>query len=178
MEKRMKSRIGLWVVCFLLASVFLLPQAAHAQCSLPPASLASFSGTFQFNVAGIFAPPFFPAPFGEGVIAGILVADGAGGLTTQQTFFDYALFPGALVPAPTIFGVTPVQPQEPVNIGATHAGSYQMNCDGTMKLILHDDLIGLYEYQAVLVHGGTEFYMIDSNNTLGVIASGEGAMIP
>ena len=69
----MKSQFGLWAVCLLLAGVFALPQAAHAQCTL-----ASFNGSHAYTLSGKSA--------GKSVkIAGILAPDGAGNFTDTQT---------------------------------------------------------------------------------------------
>jgi hypothetical protein len=171
----MKIQISVWALCLLVATVLFLPQAAQAQCTTPPSTLESFIGTFQFNVAGIFNPPFFS--YGSGIIEGTITSNGDGTLTNTQTVFGSALFPNALVPSPTVPFSLPPRPQEPVYIGAVNKGTYEMNCDGTMSLVFHDPTTGLYDFQAVLVKGGTGLYLINDDNIFGVVFSGAGEKI-
>jgi len=184
----MKNQTSLWLLGLLVATLLLLPHAANAQCFFPaggpndpsntPASTnANLIGNYQANVAGIFAPNFIfpPYPYGQGVISIALTADGLGHLTTQQTLYAFPLFPSALVPSPVgPFG----NPQTPIYIGGVENGSYTINCDGTGRFFVHDGSIGFFEYEVVLVKIGTGiaqgFYLMDSNNTLGQLASGAG----
>jgi len=183
----MKIQNSLWVVCLLVATLFLLPQAANAQCNLPPDTPGSLAaGTYQFNVSAD----------GLIVIEGTLISHGDGTMTTQQTLFDVlpiflpsivsaALSPFApFTPSPTLPGFVPPRPQEPYYSGPTENGTYRMNCDGTFTMFVHDPFIGssrtglgLYEYQAVLVKGGAGFYIIGSNGTVQAIVVGAGVLI-
>ena len=71
----MKSRTSLWAVCLFLATVFLLPQAAHATCTL-----ATLNGTFNYFVGGTSQGKIV-------VIEGTFVADGAGHFSDTNTVF-------------------------------------------------------------------------------------------
>jgi len=178
----MKNRTSLWALGLLSTALFLLPTAAHAQAC----TNASFSGTFQVNGAGIFGP----------VSEGTLVADGAGNLTFSLTAFAYNLFPGSVLPAPTVPvppntspTLPPQKPQAPI-ANEVGSGHYVVSSDCTMTLTLNASHFNCYSggyclfpihYDATLVRGGTAFFFLatDSGNakTGGFQAAGAGAKI-
>src|SRR5580704_16684473 len=72
----MKNQKSLYVLCFVALSMILLPQAAHAQCSL-----ASFVGNFTYRATGVPGITF-------GSAKGTLTADGLGGFTNVETTYS------------------------------------------------------------------------------------------
>jgi hypothetical protein len=151
----MKSQISLWAVCLLVASVFILPQAAQAQCTV-----ASLSGTFQFNFGfstppGVFGPPV-------GLAVGTFVADGAGNLTsTTVSVYEFGL--GLLTlplqpPFPPGFGPPPIG--YTVDRNMPSQGSYTVNSDCTGSFTFHYNPPYPVHFDFVMVNGQTGLYFV------------------
>jgi hypothetical protein len=173
MEKRMKNQTGFWAVCLLAAALFLLPQAAQAQCSL-----ASLSGNYVFNNAAI---SFVISPVIANVMVGTMTADGAGHITFTETAFaldlqlGFPAGPTALLPIPG----TKIMSE------STYTGTYLVGPDCRAALTLQSSNFNCLEgtsgcffpihFDLVLVRGGKSFYLIDSDP--GFLASGAGTHI-
>jgi hypothetical protein len=166
MEKRMKNQTSFWAVCLLAAALFLVPQAAQAQCSL-----ATFSGTYVFNDNAI---PFFIAPIFAQDSVGVLTADGAGHITFTETAF--------LLTLPAFGGLLPL-PGSKILSESTYTGTYLVNPDCTMAMTMQSSNNNCFvgecyfpiHHQAVLVRGGKALYFID--NDPNVTGSGAGTQI-
>ena len=72
----MKSQISLWILCFM-ASVFLAPHVAHAQCNN-----ASLDNGWAYSLSGTVQPKGTVQVRTE---AGLLTFDGAGHFTLKDT---------------------------------------------------------------------------------------------
>lgn len=163
----MKNHISLWAICLLATALFLLPQAAQAQCTL-----ASLTGTYQFNEAAV---PFI-LPFVAEDSVGTLTADGAGNFTFTDTAWGLTL--GGFVSG----GLLPI-PGTKILSESIYAGSYQVNPNCTMSMTFHSSNNNCFtgncffpiHFQAVIVKGGTAFFMID--NDPGLMGSGVGVKI-
>jgi hypothetical protein len=138
--------------------VFLLPQAAHAQCTL-----ASLTGTYAINITGPFS----------NLAVGTIVSDGAGHLTTT-TFnaYEFAI-PGTLLPIPgPKTNVTPFPGYIEI-LNAISQGTYSVNADCTGTLIIHYGLGSTVSHlDFVLVNGQTGMYLIATDQ--GNVYSGVG----
>lgn len=166
----MKSQISLWAVCLLAAALFLLPQAAQAQCSL-----ATFTGPYVFNNAGV---AYFIAPVIATTSVGTLTANGAGSFTFSETAYELVLPAfGNLLPLP-------LAPNAFTKLLAesTYSGTYQVNPDCTMAMTWNSSNNNCFvgncyfpiHVQAVLVRGGKSFYLIDTDPGRDILGSGAG----
>ena len=150
----MKSRFSLWVMCLLFASVFLLPQAAHAQCNA-----TTLTGSWSYSLVSGFTPqPTGPYSNPFSVSFGTIVADGAGKFTdTDSTLFFLSL----LIPPPI----------PPATIDVHSQGYYTVNANCTGTLTFHINNLSVH-FDFVLVNGGpgpnTQMYWINSDTNMGL----------
>jgi hypothetical protein len=133
----MKSHKSLYVLCFVALSMILLPQAAHAQCSL-----ASFVGSFYYQATGVPGITF-------GSADGTLTADGLGGFTNVETTYS------SNTPDPHFILVK----------NAHTVGTYLINSDCTGGLIFHPAIGQLIEIHVdiILDQALTGFYGVGTD---------------
>ena len=145
----MKSRFSLWVMCLLFASVFLLPQAAHAQCNA-----TTLTGSWSYSLVSGFTPqPTGPYSNPFSVSFGTIVADGAGNFKDTDTSISFlgSFGPGAA--------------------GVNTQGTYTVNPNCTGTLTFHINSLAVH-FDFVLVNGGpgpnTQMYWINSDTNMGL----------
>ena len=133
----MKSQTGLYVLCLVALSMILLPQAAHAQCSL-----ASLSGSFYYQATGVPGITY-------GSADGTLTADGAGNFTNVETTYS------SNTPDPHFILVK----------NAHTVGTYLINTDCTGTLVFHPATGQLIEIHVDIImdQGLTGFYGVGTD---------------
>jgi len=145
----MKKRFSLWAMCLLVASLFLMPHAAQAQCNA-----TTLTGPWAYLMSTGFAPqPHGVLVTPANVALGTIVADGAGKFTdTDSTLFFLSL----LIPPPI----------PPATIDVHSQGYYTVNANCTGTLTFHINNLSVH-FDFFLYNGGsgpnTAMYLIASD---------------
>ena len=162
----MKKRFSLWAVCWLLASVFVLPQAAQAQCNA-----TTLTGPWAYLLAAGFSPnPGEPLNVVDitNVSLGTLVADGAGNFTDTDSTLYFFYFLGSPFDRFATDG----------GYGVHSNGTYTVNANCTGTLTFHVNNLSVH-FDFVLLNGGTgpntAMYLIASDSTILNVVAGRAA---